>query len=175
MTEDMGDVFLAEREGPIRRARLASFAIAAVLWGAAIILSSTLLTLPGGSSHIAVSVFGGVIFFLMGLMPLARGLGAKPMRMRERGVENLKTGPSRRGFVPYEKIRFASVSTSNSFVLVTFHYRLKGWGAMKESLCVRRNDMQDIGLQDVIDFLISKGVRAGHEYELSDLEPDIDW
>jgi hypothetical protein len=94
--------------------------------------------------------------------------------MRERGVENLSTGPLMRAFVPYDRIGFATVSTTGSYAQVTFHYQRKLWGAMKDTMGLYGKDMQTVGLQDIIDFLTSKGLRAGHEYELSNLEQDVD-
>lgn len=167
---EKGRVLLEESEEHFRSDRRTALFFTIMAWVGAIVVPVVYAALHHEDLlEFAVGMFLSLFNFSFGVIILPAFLRRNPVRMHEKGVDNLKIGYLRRRYVPFEDVWYCVVHPYDSKAVIWFYVKRKFLGMTWSGFLAEEDDGFVERLQEVIDFLNSKGVKAGFRREMAAL------
>jgi len=112
---------------------------------------------PWSPLNLAVAAILFLFPFLFGILCLPTAITDRPVRMHERGVDNLRVGFLRR-FVPFEKMWYAVVDQQTSYAVIWLYFNRKYLGMTWGGFYAEGGEEFTNELRQIVEFLNSKGV-----------------
>lgn len=156
MTENKGQLLLAESSRDARRIRLTLWFASGVGWCViVIILMYTGLRLLRGMPAVEalIMVILAIIYVTGGAYMVSRARNAQPLLLYEGGVENFRKG-FRLRFKPIEEVQKVEINAAKGYV--TIDIRTKG--RFPPLNCMALENLSGEELRELVEFLRSKGV-----------------
>jgi hypothetical protein len=167
MTEDKGHILLEESDSHVRLERRLTIGFVILTWAVAVISSvAYLASEPELPWRYEGALFIFTLLFLLGTIGVPTALWNRPTRICEKGVDNLRTGYGRQ-FAPFEDIWYAIIERKGSWAVVWFYFKRRFLGMTWGGFFAEGDDGFMDRLQEMIDFLNSKGVKAGFKREMA--------
>jgi len=162
---EKGRILLEESESLRQFDRRWTRAWTIAFWALAVIMPVVhLASHPWSLAHLVAAAFLFLFPFVLGILGFPTALINRPVRMHEKGVDNL--GYLKRQFVPFESMWYAVVDRQNSYAVIWFYFKRKYLGMTWGGFYAEGGEGFMDELREIIGFLNSKGVKAGFKPEM---------
>ncbi|MCK4445070.1 MAG: hypothetical protein KAW09_11040, partial [Thermoplasmata archaeon] len=158
MTEDKGRLLLAEDEMHAALRRMNGGWLIAFIWifGAMLLFAGVLLD---GPVNMLIALIPGVLLIVSGLVGAYLTTKIRTISLHENGIDNLRVSYTTVRFATFDEVESADIYGKDDWA--TIHFWVKGRRLKPlNPLYVRKEDVQKERLNEILDFLRSKGVKV---------------